>query len=65
MLFSDASDKECASYIGLVVVRQKNEHHIIEYDEEKSSFGIGYYLSGYYSLSKRIVLLIFISTYLF
>lgn len=39
--YSDMSDKECASYIGIVAVRQKSEHHVIEYDAEKSSFGIG------------------------
>ena len=37
------SETEAASYIGIIVVRQKCENHVIEYDVEKNSFGIGLY----------------------
>ena len=37
------SETEAASYIGIIVVKQKSEHHVIEYDVEKNCFGIGFY----------------------
>ena len=37
--FSDISDEESASYIGIIAVKQKSETHIIEFDNESQSFG--------------------------
>jgi len=37
--FSDISDEESASYIGIIAVKQKSETHILDYDLESRSFG--------------------------
>jgi hypothetical protein len=39
--FSDVSDEESASYIGVIVVKQKCESHILEYNPEAKNFGSG------------------------
>jgi hypothetical protein len=38
--YSDLGEQECASYIGIVAVKQKSENHVLVYDEEKRNFGI-------------------------
>ena len=39
--YSDLGDEECASYIGIIAVKQKSENHVLAYDEENKNFGIG------------------------
>lgn len=47
--FSDVSDEESASYIGVIVVKQKCETHILEYNPEAKNFGSG---NRFYNLLK-------------
>ena len=40
--YSDISGNEAASYIGIIAVRKKPEHHITNYNEETKKFDQGW-----------------------
>jgi hypothetical protein len=42
--FSDIGEKECASYIGVIAVKKKEDHRVISYNEERKRFNDGYFL---------------------
>ena len=39
--FADKSDKECSSYIGIIAVKPKPEHKILEYNTNEKKFNTG------------------------
>jgi len=39
--FSDIGEKECASYIGVIAVKKKEDHRVISYNEERKRFNDG------------------------
>ena len=39
--FGDIGEKECASYIGVIAVKKKEDHRVISYNEERKRYNDG------------------------
>ena len=44
--FSDICGNEAASYIGIIAVKKKPEHHILNYDDVSQKFDQGGYFAN-------------------